>query len=144
MPFLRPLRPSWLSGALADDSLLPAWNELPSDAQYIFEAMARLEFQEVRALSTVDQSLVVALACHLDAVPALSHRIVQYLGRAEMREPEIQFKDGYRQARICVSLPPKAIRIRSRLPSSGCNLAAHCGRAQSQTRRGICPVVLRR
>jgi hypothetical protein len=40
----------------------------------------------------------------MDAAPDLSHRVVEYLCRAEMKEPEIQYKDEYRQARIVVSL----------------------------------------
>ena len=44
----------------------------------------------------------------MDAAPFLSHRVVEYLCRAEMKEPEIQYRDEYIQARIRVALAAKA------------------------------------
>ena len=43
----------------------------------------------------------------LDAAPALSNRVVEYLLKAEMKEPEICYRDEYRQARIVVALASK-------------------------------------
>ena len=44
---------------------------------------------------------------HLDAAPALSDRVVEYLCKREMKEPEIRYKDEYRMARVCVALAYK-------------------------------------
>jgi len=43
-----------------------------------------------------------------DTAPALlSDRVIEYLCKREMKEPEICYKDEYRQARICVALAYK-------------------------------------
>jgi len=44
---------------------LPDWDNLEDDSRYVYEALAKLGFSEFSTLPIADQSLVLALACHL-------------------------------------------------------------------------------
>jgi hypothetical protein len=44
---------------------IPDWENLSSDEKYVYEALAQLGFSDFATLSITDQSLCLALACHL-------------------------------------------------------------------------------
>ena len=46
-------------------ALSKSWDELDDDSKFVYEALARLGFSEFSTLPIADQSLVLALACHL-------------------------------------------------------------------------------
>ena len=47
------------------DCSFSSWEEIPDDSQFIYEALAKLDFIDFAALTIADQSLVLALALHL-------------------------------------------------------------------------------
>lgn len=50
---------------MASDSVINEWGEISDDAQFVYQALARLDFQDFSVLTTADQSLVLGLALHL-------------------------------------------------------------------------------